>query len=209
MFSKQAIVLVIGFPVCCRLTSQVTSHHGNVSKCNGNVTLFPLANFLHFPQCTSFSPKILHRRCLQFLLGQLEIPKRNFTQWLLDPKFWGVSEMYYGQCENDGLSLSIKTDYEVKHFFGIKCRIFFSPATFFLSQGYLSSALAARTCKCICFEFEQTGCFYISAHGIRSIFLWDEMKIGLCKKDCRIKQHFTLESDNFNSRDREKPSNSM
>ena len=23
------------------------------------------------------------------------------------------------------------------------------------------------------------------------------MKIGLCKKDCRIKQHFTLESDNF------------
>lgn len=72
----------------------------------------------------------------------------------------------------------------------------------FLSQGYLSSALAARTCKCICFEFELTGCFYISAHGIRSIFLWDEMKIGLCKKDCRIKQHFTLESDSFDSRDR-------
>lgn len=62
----------------------------------------------------------MHRRCLQFLLGQLEIPKRNFTQWLLDAKFWGVSEMYYGQCENDGLSLSIKTDYEVKHFFGMK-----------------------------------------------------------------------------------------
>ena len=28
------------------------------------------------------------------------------------------------------------------------------------------------------------------------------MKIGLCKKDCGIKQHFTLESDNFDSRDR-------
>lgn len=91
----------------------------------------PINQFLHFPYYTSFSPKILHRRCLQFLLGQLEIPKRNFTQWLLDAKFWGVSEMYYGQCENDGLSLSIKTDYEVKHFFGMKCGIFFLPATFF------------------------------------------------------------------------------
>lgn len=106
------------------------------------------------------------------------------------------------QCENDRLSLSIKTDYEVEHFFGIYRGIFFLPATFFVTQGYLSSALAARTCKCICFEFELTGCFYIFAYGIRSIFVWDEMKIGLCKKDCRIKQHFTLESDNFDSRDR-------
>ena len=116
--------------------------------------LIPINQFFTFPIVHLVFPQNLHRRCLQFLWGQLEIPKRNCTQWLLEAKFWGVSEMYYGQCENDGLSLSITTDYEVKHFFGIKCRIFFSPATFFLSQGYLSSASAARTCKCICFEFD-------------------------------------------------------
>ena len=93
-------------------------------------------------------------RCLQFLLGQLEIPKRNWKQWLLHAKSWGVSEMYYGKCGTDGLSLSIKTDFEVKHFFGMECGIFFLPATIFLSQDYLPSALAAGTCKFICFEFE-------------------------------------------------------
>ena len=81
-----------------------------------------LLNPIHHSYISHNTPR---SRCLQFLLGQLEIPKRNWKQWLLHAKSWGVSEMYYGQCGTDGLSLSIKTDYEVKNFFGMKCGIFF------------------------------------------------------------------------------------
>ena len=43
-----------------------------------------------------YPPKLLHNHCLQFLLGDENVPREVENNAYAD--FWGVKEVYYGIC---------------------------------------------------------------------------------------------------------------
>ena len=54
---------------------------------------------LHISHNTAcLPPKILHKHCLQFLLGPLLYPGETKNKGYA--KFWGADKVYYGRCAN-------------------------------------------------------------------------------------------------------------
>ena len=76
-------------------------------ECTPSLT-FQTKLFIHYYQIAHnklySSLKILHKHCLQFLLGLTIVPREIVKNAYV--KFWGANKVYYGQLENSKYHLS-------------------------------------------------------------------------------------------------------